>query len=61
MCGSVDVDFVLNPRLIDLRVYENMLTLSSFLVCVCHKIVNGLAYMADSPSGGLENVGFMEE
>jgi len=26
-CGSVDIDFVLNPRLIDLRVYETIVSL----------------------------------
>ena len=26
-CGSVDIDFVLNPRLIDLRVYETLVSL----------------------------------
>lgn len=26
-CGSVDVDFVLNPRLIDLKVYETIVSL----------------------------------
>ena len=26
-CGSVDIDFVLNPRLIDLKVYETIISL----------------------------------